>query len=426
VAEDRAEQLKADPDSIVEEIGRRLTLDLRERGDFVRVHILPTTSADVPDDTDTRLVVLGIEYPHVKDQESPALVQAKAALEMRGTSPRIYRNTVVFLAADKTRLADLDEAIRRFLAWQSIVDDAEALNLSPHQQRQAASQRESASAAVQARLPETYQWLIVPTQPSPQSEVEWHAFRLSGQEPLAVRAVKKLKKDENIIVELAPTRLRLELDRIPLWRTADAAQANHVAIRQLREDFARYLYLPRLRSSATLVDAACEGVALLTWSKDTFAYAEDFDSTAGRYLGLRDGQQVQLSPDAPIGLLVKSEVAMAQIQREAGALPQPGGQPAGGAKPGARPEPQPGEPAGRARPRRFIGTLRLEPGRVGRDAGRAAEEVIQHLLVLPTADAEIVLEVQVRVPAGIPESAVRTLIENCRTLKFDSFNFESE
>jgi predicted AAA+ superfamily ATPase len=426
VAEDRAEQLKADPDRIVEEIRRRITLDLRERGDFVRIHILPTTSADVPDDTDTRLVVLGVEYPHIKDHESPALVQAKAALDMRGTSSRVYRNTVVFLAADKARLADLDEAIRRFLAWQSIVDDTDALDLSPHQQRQSASQRESAAAAVQARLPETYQWLIVPAQFSPQAEVEWRAFRLTGQEPLAVRASKKLKNDENIIVQLAPTRLRLELDRIPLWRTADAAEANHVPIRQLREDFARYLYLPRLRSGATLVDAACEGVALLTWSKDTFAYAEDFDGAADRYLGLRHGQQVQLSADAPIGLLVKSEVAMAQIQREAGALPQTAGQPTGGAKPGAGPEPQPAEPAAMARPRRFFGTLRLEPGRVGRDAGRAAEEVIQHLLVLPTADAEIVMEIQVRVPAGIPESAVRTLIENCRTLKFESFNFESE
>jgi predicted AAA+ superfamily ATPase len=425
VAEDRAEQLKSDPDRILEEIRRRLTLDLRDRGDFVRVHVLPTSSADVPDDTDTRLVVLGIEYPHVKDQESPALAQAKAALESRGTSPRIYRNTLVFLAADKSRLAELDEAIRRFLAWQSIVDDAEPLNLSPHQQRQAANQRESVTAAVQARLPETYQWLIVPVQSSPQSEVEWQAFRLSGQEPLAVRAGKKLKNDENIVVQLAPTRLRHELDRVPLWRTAEAAQADHVAIRQLREDFARYLYLPRLRSAATLVDAACGGVALLTWSKDTFAYAEDFDAEAGRYRGLRSGQQVQVSADAPIGLLVRPDAAMAQIQQEAGALPQAG---TSGlrAQPGTGTGSEPGDPVTPSTPRRFFGTLRLEPARVGRDAGRAAEEIIQHLVALPTSDAEIVLEIQVRVPAGIPESVVRTIIENCRTLKFDSFNFESE
>src|SRR5205085_9149020 len=120
-------------------------------------------SADVPDDTDARLVVLGVDVPHAKDQESPALLAAKAMLEMRGTSPRLYRNTLVFLA-DGARLKDLDEAVRRFLAWQSIVDDAEALELSPHQQRQANTQKHAAEAAIGARLPETYQWLLVPGQ----------------------------------------------------------------------------------------------------------------------------------------------------------------------------------------------------------------------------------------------------------------------
>ena len=37
--------------------------------------------------------------------------------------------------------------------------------------------------------------------------------------------------------------LRMELDRIPLWR------GDHVAVKQLVEDFARYLYLPRLEGS---------------------------------------------------------------------------------------------------------------------------------------------------------------------------------
>ena len=64
--------------------------------------------------------------------------------------------------------------------------------------------------------------------------------------------------------------------------------------------------------------------------------------------------------------------------------------------------------------------------RVGRDAGRAAEEVILHLTALPGATPEIILEIQIRVPGGIPESVMRTIIENCRTLKFDSFDFESE
>ena len=34
---------------------------------------------------------------------------------MRGTAPRLYRNTVIFLAADKIRLQDLNEAARKIL-----------------------------------------------------------------------------------------------------------------------------------------------------------------------------------------------------------------------------------------------------------------------------------------------------------------------
>jgi|GEM_PF-5029846 hypothetical protein len=42
-------------------------------------------------------------------------------LKSRGNSPRLYLNTLVFLAADKGRLQDLDEAVRRFLARESIL-----------------------------------------------------------------------------------------------------------------------------------------------------------------------------------------------------------------------------------------------------------------------------------------------------------------
>ena len=62
LAEDRAEQLKRDPDKVVQELDKRLRADLRKMGDFNRVHPMPGTSADVPDDLDARLVVLGIDH----------------------------------------------------------------------------------------------------------------------------------------------------------------------------------------------------------------------------------------------------------------------------------------------------------------------------------------------------------------------------
>ncbi len=215
LAEDRAEQFRRDPDKVVQEVDKRLRLDLRNTGDFNRVHPMPGTSADVPDDLDGRLVVLDIDHAYTKDLNNAAETKAKAIFETRGNTPRIYRNTLIFLAADKTRLQDLDEAARKFLAWESILNEKDELGLSPHQVRQAEIQKTAADGAVTARLPETYQWLLVPTQSSPQAPVSWQTIRLSGNDGLAPRASKKLKSDELLVLNFAASRLRMELTGYP-------------------------------------------------------------------------------------------------------------------------------------------------------------------------------------------------------------------
>ena len=155
LAEDRAEQFKRDPDRVFAELEHRLREDLKRTGDFARIHPMPHSGADVPDDLDARLVVLGTDLPYTKEPGNPAEMAAKAMLELRGNSPRLHRNTLVFLAADKARLQDLDEAVRKYVAWDSILAEKEVLNLDPHQVRQAETQRKAADGAVTARLPET-------------------------------------------------------------------------------------------------------------------------------------------------------------------------------------------------------------------------------------------------------------------------------
>jgi nucleotide-binding universal stress UspA family protein len=63
LAEDRAEQLKRNPDAVAQELDKRLRADLRKTGDFRRIHPLPQSGQDVPEATDARLVVLGSDYP---------------------------------------------------------------------------------------------------------------------------------------------------------------------------------------------------------------------------------------------------------------------------------------------------------------------------------------------------------------------------
>ena len=419
LAEDRAEQLKRDPDKVVKELDKRLRNDLRKTGDFNRVHPMPGSSADVSDDLDARLVVLGIDHAYSKDAANAAETAAKAIFETRGNAPRIYRNTVVFLAADKTRLQDLDEAARKFLAWESILNEADKLDLTRQQVKQAEEQKTGADGAVTARLPETYQWLLVPTQGSPQAPVTWQAIRLSGNTGLAERASKKLKNDELLVLNFAASRLRMDLDRVPLWR------GNHVGIRQLVEDFGRYLYLPRLQNPTVLLNAIRAGLALLTWEQDAFAYAENFDESASRYRGLRAGVQLPLTADDS-GLLVRSEIAREQIDQETTKQP-----PADvTTKTGQTPVGEINKPPETVQPRkpiRYHGTVILDPARVGRDAGKIAEEVVTHLVGLIGASVRVTLEIEAEIPEGAPDNVVRTVTENSRTLKFTSNSgFETE
>jgi hypothetical protein len=423
MAEDRAEQYKREADKVSLEIERRIKDDVKNKGDFRRVHPLPHSGHEVPDDLDARLVVIGIDHPCSKEPNNAALTAAKAILDFRGNTPRIFRNTLVFLAVDSSRLQDLDEAVRYYLAWHSITAEKDTLDLTPQQVKQAEEQKKSADGVVAARLPEAYQWLLVPTQASPQSNLEWQQFRLSGSDALAVRASKKLRNDDLLRTRLAGTVLKTDLDNIPLWR------GDHVPVKQLTEDYGKYPYLSRLGDPQVLIDAVVDGVSRLTWQLETFAYADSYDEAIGRYRGLRAGARIDLD-DSDAGLLVKPEVARKQMEAEAATVASVSPSAtqtqtllpntvAGSAGAGSAPA-----ASTAVLPKRFHGSVELDSTRVGRDAGRIADEIISHLTGLMGSKVTVTLEVQADVPAGVPEKIVRTVTENCRTLKFKDQGFE--
>jgi hypothetical protein len=216
----------------------------------------------------------------------------------------------------------------------------------------------------------------------------------------------------------------MEMDRVPLWR------GDHVALGQLVEDFGRYLYLPRLQTTTVLLNAIAGGLALLTWERDSFAYAESCDEPAGRYRGLRSRIQITVTADDG-GLLVQYEIARKQIDQEIAASVAVGGETTGPAPPPGASGPTPGTDrsvtAQPAKPRRYHGTVNLDPARVGRDAGRIADEVITHIVGLVGSSVRVTLEIEAEIPGGASDNVVRTVTENSRTLKFSgNSGFEGE
>ena len=324
------------------------------------------------------------------------------------------------MAADTVRLKDLEQAVRQYLAWHSICDEKEALNLDAFQSSQAKTKCDQSDETINTRISEAFNWLLVSTQPDPQGPIEWQEIRLQGQNGLTIKAGKKLINEENLITQFSGIRLRLELDNY-LWKDKD-----HLNLKMLWEYFATYLYLPRLKNSEVLVQAIQDSVGQLTW-RDYFAYAEGWDEEKNRYLGLKAGQttSVILSSES---LIVKPDVAQRQLDadREKTETVSPTSVTAEEGKAPADEEQEPLEPPEPSLPRRFHGSVKLDSSRLGRDAGKIAEEIVQHLSTLQGAQVEIILEIQAQIPDGVPENIVRIVLENCSTLKFDQRDFETD
>lgn len=420
LAHDRAASHFND-DDVDEEIRRRLANATRagQRGDFANVHPAPRTPNEVPDEAEARLVVLGPEFPHSgKTSDSPARLAAQKFLDERASGARLHRNMLVFLAPDKARLDELRQGVREFMAWKSIDADRETLNLDNFQSKQAETKREQFDEVVTQRVAETFTWVLVPSQTATDPTVTWEETRVSGPDPLAVRVSKKLRNEESLISEYSGARLRMDLDRVPLWR------GNHAGVKQLWSDYSQYLYLPRLRDHGVLLDAVRSGVALLTWNPDTFAYASAYDDSTGRYSGLIGGQHAGVVLD-PAAVIVKPDTAAQQLdqERETTTVTEPpigtvdtseGGASDGEGEPSAA---QPGMP------KRFYGRISVEPVRMLRDLGEIADAIVAQL---GRADADVTITVEIEATAddGFAEDVRRTVSENARTLKFETHEFE--
>ncbi len=423
--EDRAARLEAH--DVEAEIVRRLRL-IRDRGDFRAVHVCPASSADVPDEQEVRLVVLSPRAPHRRNrQDSHALAAAIDILNQRGNSPRQYANMLIFTAPDEDLGPGLEQETRRYLAWKSIVEDAEALNLDAHQRRQAGEGLERSDETVDLRIHEAYAWLIVPTQDGA-NPVNWEMIRIAGGgESFILKASKKLKSDQLLITRWSPALLRMELDKW-LWK-----DTNHLGVKKLWDYVSRYVYLPRLQDVNVLLEAIKDGVT----HRDYFAYATRVGDD-GRYHGLSLGGSTTPVYFDDASVLVKPEVAQQQLDADAQATqairpeasyPQPGQTDASKKVANGGPPltaTATGPTTARPTARRFHGVVKLDETRMARDAGRIAEEIIQHLTSQLGAEVEITLEIHARLPNGAPDNVVRTVSENARTLKFESFGFEDE
>jgi|HigsolmetaAR203D_1030402.scaffolds.fasta_scaffold02416_4 hypothetical protein len=426
--EDRATQI---PEPEVEyEIERRLR-SLRKEAPFSGVHACPGSSLDVPDEQTVRLVILRPEETYrASASVNRAIEAAENILNNRGNSPRIYRNMLAFIAPDHDLMTSLKQEVRRYLAWQSVKNDSEDLNLDAAQNRETDNNLKRSNETVELRIKEAYCWLLVPyiDRTVDMKTIVWDRIRISGgNDSIVTKVARKMIQNEALITKWAPALLVMELDQV-LWREDD-----HIQIKKLWEYLCTYCYLPRLANYEVLEDTIRIGVN----STEYFALAAGVGEN--RYLDLKFNQSVSFIDRS--NYLVKIVPALKQIA-EAQTNPSVNAQPyvqgtstfsgtnetviepysVGGTIPVV---PQPGEPQpAETKNTRFYLSAKLDTTRINRDVQRLVEEVISHLTSVDGCQVEVSLEVNAQIPDGLPHQTVRVVTENCRTLKVNDFGFE--
>ena len=375
--------------------------------------------------------------------DSAAMTAAVDVLNNRGTNtPRIYRNMLLFVAADAGLMNDLQQDVRLYLAWQSIQNDRESLNLDAAQNRETESSLRAAHDTVEAHLREAYCWLLIPyvDKTADVRTVQWEVPRIGGDESIVTKAAKKARTDEAVIPRWAPMLLKMELDSL-LWASSD-----HLPVKTLWEQLCTYCYLPRLAAEEVLMQAIREGVN----SDQYFALAAGFDGTC--YIDLK--LNCSVSHVDKSALLVKMAVAQKQLaedaakrqaemdaaalDREHTAAPYGGnvqgnmpdgsadtahGSVADGTSPYGHPMPAASAPAP-AKKRRFFLSAALDTTRINRDVQNYVEEIIRHLTSEDGTRVTISLEVEAESDNGFSPQTIRTVSENARTLGAKDAGFE--
>ena len=418
VAADRAGQF--DEALVLIEIDKELARyvnGLRDRGHFDAIQVAPAGSSDVPDERGgVRAVILGVAHPHTGRPGSEALKEAHEILLQRGSTPRVYRNMLVFMAPDQRQIDNLSQATRSALAWEEILQQKDRLNLTQSDTALAASKASDARAALQTRVKEAWCYLLYPVQESAQSDVEWTSAKIPAQDGLLARASKKLVGDDALMIELGPQRLNRELEKY-IWHDHP-----HLSLRDIWEYLNRYTYLPRIKDRSVLINTVSTAISGTVPS--AFAYAERHDEANG-YISLATsnsgGVQVVIDDES---VLVRPEIAEAQQKSAAEPATQPG--PTGQAQPGgpiAPPTPAPDVPNPTAppeekRPTRFTGTVMISPDRPAKEIHQIIEAIVEQLTTLPNSDVVLKLEITAEIPGGLDKAKVRTLLENSNTLGF--------
>jgi hypothetical protein len=305
--------------------------------------------------------------------------------------------------------------VRKKLAWASIVRDARGLlQLPPAQEDDAKKKFDDQETAAINAVRRGWKHLLLPQEVQPGSPNAARGFdletvvlsnRAHDPEPVPQIAWKKCEADGLIVSRLGV----LDNDLSKVWQPNQP----HVPIRQLRDWFAQFPYLSKLRDPQVLTKAISEALAR---ADAKYAIADRFDDAKGEYIGLKLGRLVEIDFNSD-AVLVRRDVAEVQLSKHAPEKVEP---------PGEKPPPPPPPPSPERRPRRFYAKIALDPNRPTPQVSNIAQSILSELDRTRGATIKLTLDIDAEAPEGFPEDVESVVRDNAESLRLTDFGFEGE
>ncbi|MBJ2329795.1 DUF499 domain-containing protein [Schaalia cardiffensis] len=413
---------------------RRAAIEMIERlagrsPEFVKNLIAPSSTGDVPDEQEVRLVILGPELTVSGKNRSvsgPGRDFTDEMLRKRSSAPRVHANTIIAVAPDASKWADAEHALRTHMAWSEMSGQGAVRthDLTHSQAEQAKAKALETRAAAERAVSAAWVWALHPEQDDGTRPFTVRGTRIDGDESrIAVRAGAKLGRQDQILTHCSASSIALDLQGTNL-----RARWNRgwITVSELWSLYTRYPYMKRLRDERVLRSAVASVMADIGWHSVGFALASGYDERTGDFEDLR----IPLEDDEPeiisATVLVAPPLAQAQRRREkeehenASGIPpallsllpsDTGDDDSGLEPPTERPEAPVNENT------YYRGRIDLDPGKgIETQLITLVEEIIERIVQADADSLEIGVNIEARKYAGFPEATVRAVTENSRTL----------
>lgn len=238
-----------------EELHKRVQTarDLIAADEGVHCHLMPKTPGDIADNVELHYTVLGPECAVDPSKPLPQKVIEYFTTTSGPQNPRTYRNSLVALAPDFSKLAGLREQVRRFLAWKSIETGSEFNLLTDVQKKELPRRKTDAQNNLPEQVHATYSILLAVNE---QGQV---AAQVISSDRTLISPFQRIKlalaEQERMLTTTLDPELLLPSSYFELWAVGERSRR----AKDLIAAFAQFPRLPRLLRPQVMYDTLVRG-----------------------------------------------------------------------------------------------------------------------------------------------------------------------